>query len=67
MIHPKMNVTGLTATLSDPEQYNLNTRGPLKIGFGQHDFFNGKIKDVRIYKRALVASQIKELTVSQEH
>ncbi|MCA9051708.1 MAG: hypothetical protein KDA89_23380, partial [Planctomycetaceae bacterium] len=28
------------STRFDPATYNLNTQGPLKIGFGQHDYFN---------------------------
>lgn len=54
------------STKFEPAIYNLDTRGPLKIGFGQHDYFNGKMKDVRIYNRALVASEIKELSASRE-
>ena len=46
----------------DPENYNLNAGGPLKIGFGQHDYFNGRMKDVRIYRRALEAEELKDLS-----
>ncbi len=41
--------------------YNLQHDQPLKIGFGQHDYFNGKMKDVRIYERALTPAQIRDL------
>ena len=44
----------------DPRRYNLETRLPLKIGFGQHDYFNGRMKDLKIYGRALAASEIAE-------
>ena len=37
----------------NPGQYDLSTKQPLKIGFGQHDYFNGKMRDVRLYNRAL--------------
>ncbi|MEO2024350.1 MAG: LamG domain-containing protein [Fuerstiella sp.] len=37
----------------NPLDYDLSMNGPLKIGFGQHDYFNGKMKDVRIYNREL--------------
>lgn len=46
------------STKFDPEKFNLNTQSPLKIGFGQHDYFNGKMKDLRIYNRALSPSEI---------
>ena len=39
----------------------LDSDGPLKIGFGQHDYFNGRMKDVRIYDRVLGAKQIREI------
>jgi hypothetical protein len=41
------------STKFDPAKYNLNAKSPLKIGFGQHDYFNGKMKDLRIYDREL--------------
>ena len=45
--------------------FNLNTQGPLKIGFGQHDYFNGKMKDLRIYDRALSRRDIKRVQVAR--
>ena len=45
----------------DPAAFNLSTKGPLKIGLGQHDFFNGRMKDVRIYRRALSRAEINEV------
>lgn len=41
------------STEFDPSEYNLSNDRPLKIGFGQHDYFNGRMKDLRIYSRAL--------------
>ena len=41
-----------------PEAYNLNTNQPLKIGFGQHDYFNGRMRDVRLYDRALSSADV---------
>jgi hypothetical protein len=41
-----------------PGQYNLRVKQPLKIGFGQHDYFNGKMRDVRLYNRALSAADV---------
>lgn len=45
----------------DPQDYDLTSSGPLKIGFGQHDYFNGKMKDVRIYSRELSAEEIAQV------
>ena len=45
----------------DAEQFDLDTERPLSIGFGQHDYFNGKMKDVRLYNRALSRGEIKEI------
>lgn len=46
------------STPFDPEEFNLSVQGPLKIGFGQHDYFNGRMKDLRIYNRALSPDEI---------
>ncbi|MCF6287031.1 MAG: LamG domain-containing protein, partial [Candidatus Hydrogenedentes bacterium] len=40
---------------------NLDNTASLKIGFGQHDYFNGRMKDVRIYGSALSESEIAAL------
>ena len=42
-------------------EFNLSADVPMKIGFGQHDFFNGRMKDVRIYSTALDAEAIAAL------
>jgi hypothetical protein len=49
------------STKFDPAKYNLNTKGPTKIGFGQHDYFNGKMKDLRIYDRELSPREIERV------
>ncbi len=49
------------STEFDPLEYDLSATGPLKIGFGQHDYFNGKMKDLRIYDRALSARDIERM------
>ena len=41
-----------------PEDYDFRTDAPLRIGFGEHDYFNGKMKDLRIYNRALDANEV---------
>ncbi len=45
----------------DGRAYDLKPGQPLKIGFGQHDHFNGRMKDVRIYDRALGAGEVGRL------
>lgn len=42
----------------DAGRFNLDNDKPLKIGFGQHDYFNGKMKDVRIYEGVLSEAAI---------
>lgn len=49
------------STKFDPAKYDLNTKSPLKIGFGQHDYFNGKMKDLRIYDRELSPREIERV------
>ena len=45
----------------DPAEYDLSTDRPLRIGFGQTEYFAGKMADVRLYKVALDDQQIHEL------
>ena len=42
----------------DAAKFDLTASTPLKIGFGQHDYFNGKMKDLRIYDRAMTQTEI---------
>ena len=49
------------STAFNPGQYELRTKQPLKIGFGQHDYFNGKMRDVRLYSRALTPAEVARL------
>ena len=42
----------------DPAKYNLTNKQPLLVGFGSHDHFNGKMRDLRIYRRALVDADL---------
>ena len=41
------------STPFEPAQFNLANKRPLLVGFGQHDHFNGKMRDLKIYARAL--------------
>ena len=57
----KLYVNGKLVSSSstfDASRFNLQPNQPLKIGFGQHDYFNGKMKDVRVYRRALTPAQV---------
>jgi hypothetical protein len=40
---------------------NIDNASPLKIGLGQHDYFNGRMKDIRLYRRALEPGEIRAL------
>ena len=50
----------------DPDQFDLDTEAPLQIGFGQHDYFHGIIRDVRIYRQALSAAEVATLARGSE-
>ncbi|MEY4941071.1 MAG: hypothetical protein RIQ93_2806 [Verrucomicrobiota bacterium] len=39
--------------------YDLTCGQSLRIGVGEHDFFHGRLADLRIYDRALAAEEIK--------
>jgi hypothetical protein len=60
----KLFVNGKLAAKStsfNPADFDVSIDQPLRIGFGQTDYFAGKISDVRIYNRALPASRIRKL------
>lgn len=60
----KLYVDGkLVATSSefDAKDYNLNNKKSLKIGFGSHDYFNGKMKNLKLFQRALHADEVQKL------
>ncbi|MFH1919202.1 MAG: LamG-like jellyroll fold domain-containing protein [Planctomycetota bacterium] len=42
--------------------YDLSTPEPLRIGLGEHDHFNGKMKELRIYGRALDKTELVALS-----
>jgi len=48
------------STSFDPAEFDVSNNQPLRIGFGQTDYFCGKIADVRIYNRALQSEEIAE-------
>jgi hypothetical protein len=64
----KLYINGKLVAESSPfeqAEYDISTDQPLRIGFGQIDYFNGKISEVRIYRRALSESQIQEIASSE--
>jgi Concanavalin A-like lectin/glucanases superfamily len=46
----------------DPAEYDVSTNQPLRIGFGQTEYFDGKMSDVRVYNRALSDQEIHQLS-----
>jgi hypothetical protein len=45
----------------EPAEYDVSTNQPLRIGFGQTEYFAGKMSDVRIYNRTLNDQEIHQL------
>ncbi|MFK7779377.1 MAG: hypothetical protein QM501_14830, partial [Gimesia sp.] len=45
----------------DPGDYDLTNIEPLKIGFGAHDYFNGNMKKLKLFRRALKGDEIQKL------
>jgi hypothetical protein len=49
------------STSFDPAEYDLSTDQPLRIGFGQTEYFAGQMSDVRLYNRTLDEKEIHQL------
>jgi hypothetical protein len=45
----------------DATNYQLNTDAPLRIGTGMNGALNGRLSDVRVYRRTLNALEIEAL------
>ncbi len=63
----KLYTNGRLAAVSapfDPADYDITTGRPLRIGFGQTDYFRGKIAELRLYNRALGESEIAQLAAA---
>jgi hypothetical protein len=45
----------------EPADYDLSNASPLRIGFGQHDYFNGRMADLRVYRRAIGEEDVRAL------
>ena len=43
--------------------FNITNNQPLRIAFGESDYFNGKIREVRIYRRTLKLPEITQLAL----
>ena len=54
-----------SSTSFSPQDFDISTDQSLKIGFGQNDYFKGRINHVRIYRKALIESEIKKLAVEK--
>ncbi len=48
----------------DPKQFDLDNDAPLKIGDGPHTHFCGRLKDVRLYGKALTPAEVQRLAKS---
>lgn len=63
----RLYVDGRLAAKSAPfasEDYDLTVDRPLKIGFGEKDYFTGRIREVRLYRRGLTDREIATLKES---
>jgi gamma-glutamylcyclotransferase (GGCT)/AIG2-like uncharacterized protein YtfP len=49
----------------DAEQFDLSNDRPLRIGSGPNDFFHGRLRDVRLYDRAITPSEAAALAKSR--
>jgi len=63
----KLHVDGRLAATSDiaAESLDVSTDTPLLIGLGPQSHFRGKLRDVRLYNRALAEDEIQSLQQAQ--
>lgn len=60
----KLYINGRHIATSDDDSHTvgeLSNDMPLFIGYGQHDYFNGKIRDIKIFQGVLTGPQIRRL------
>lgn len=57
----KLYVNGKLANEAPDAKLNIDNEATLKIGLGQHDYFNGRMKDLMLHNRALEAEEIVKL------
>ncbi len=58
----KLFINGHMVNKKASADIKFNNSESIKIGLGQHDFFNGHIKDLRIYSTAIGQRKIKNLS-----
>jgi hypothetical protein len=51
----------IAATRETCRDFDVSNSRPLTIGFGEHDYFRGQIRDLRLYSRALDGSEVKSI------
>ena len=51
----------VASAMSDGTPLDMSSDAPIRIGFGPQGYFDGKIRDVKLYDRALSAGRIKVL------
>ena len=54
-----------SSTDFNPEDFELSSGQPLRIGSGPNDFFHGRLRDVRLYRRALTPAEVASFTKPQ--
>ena len=62
--HLKLFVNGKRESVStkfDISDFDLSNNQPLRIGFGETDYFSGKIREVQIYNRAINVEEVKSI------
>ncbi len=58
----KLYLNGKPVASSSPfqsEKFNLSNDASLQIGFGESGYFSGKIREIRLYQRALQSEELK--------
>jgi len=45
----------------NPSDFDLSNKQSLRIGFDETDYFSGKIREVRIYNRAINVGDVKSI------
>lgn len=57
----RLYVNARVVTQSNRDPIAIDNEVPLRIGFGQHDYFNGRMKDVRLYDAAIDGAVIAQI------
>jgi len=56
-----------TSAKFDKQPLNISNEVPLRIGSGQQSFFSGKIREVRLYSRALSREEVRSMYRQKEN